>query len=164
MKKILFVCMVIFIASVACKKEDVGGGGLCACTVLAAPSLNLVIKNSAGSDLLSDKTTGYYEKSKIQITRKDASGKVSVVDFNIRAPFSYGNEKFNYNYLNIPISFLQAADNTVYLKLGDGKTYELKITLNEQKYGLEKVLIDNKEVEKDQGNVAKYTTIYYLTE
>jgi hypothetical protein len=163
MKKILLVCMVLFIASVACKKEDVGGSGLCACSFIAAPSLNLVIKNSAGGDLLSDKTTGYYDKSKIQLTRKDATGKETAVDFDIRTPFSYGNEKFNYNQLYIPVGFLQAADNTVYLKLGDGKTYELKITLNQQRYELEKVFIDNKEADKDQGNVAKYKTIFYLT-
>jgi len=164
MKKILFVCMILFIASVACKKEDVGGGGLCACSPMQVPSLNLVIKNSAGADLLSDKTTGYYDKNKIQLTRKDAAGKTIAIDFNIRPPFSYGNEKFNYNYLYIPVSFLQAADNLIYLKLGDGKTYELNIALNEGKYNLNTLMIDNKEAVKDNGNVAKYTTIFYLTE
>ena len=164
MKKILFVCMILFIASVACKKEDVGGGGLCACSPIQVPTINLVIKNSSGGDLLSDKTNGYYDKNKIQLTRKDATGKTITVDFNIRTPFSYGNEKFDYHYLSIPVGFLQTTDNLIYLKLGDSKTYELKIALNQGKYDLNTLLIDNKEAVKENGNVAKYTTIFYLTE
>ncbi|CAM3672658.1 hypothetical protein MUGA111182_02450 [Mucilaginibacter galii] len=164
MKKILFICTILFIASVACKKENVGGGGLCACSPIQVPTLNLVIKNSLGGDLLSDKITGYYEKSKIQITRKDAAGKVTAVDFNIRPPFSYGNEKFNYNYLLIPVGFLQAADDTLYLKLGDNKTYEIKVMLNQQKYDPDKITIDGKVVEKDKGTIANYTTLFYITE
>ena len=164
MKKILLICMVLFIASVACKKENVGGGGLCACSPVQVPSLNLVVKNSAGTDLLSDKTTGYYDKTKIEVSRKDAAGKTTAVDFAIRPPFAYGSEKFTYNQLYIPVSFLQTTDNVIYLKLGNGKAYELKVVLNKEKYALSKLLIDDKEAVKDNGNVAKYTTIFYLTE
>jgi hypothetical protein len=164
MKKVVLICMVLFVASVACKKENVGGGGLCACSPVQVPSINLVIKNSAGTDLLSDKTTGYYDRSKIEVSRKDAAGKVTAVDFAIRPPFAYGNEKFNYNQLYIPVTFLQVTENVLYLKLGNGKTYELKIVLNPEKYDLNKLLIDDKEAVKDNGNVAKYTTIFYLTE
>jgi len=164
MKKILLISMVLFVASVACKKENVGGGGLCACSPVQVPSLNLVIKNSAGTDLLSDKTTGYYNKSKIEVNRRDAAGKVTAVDFAIRPPFAYGNEKFMYNQLYIPVSFLQTTDNLIYLKLGNGKTYKLKIVLNQDKYTLNKLLIDDQEAVKDNGNVAKYATVFYLTE
>jgi hypothetical protein len=56
------------------------------------------------------------------------------------------------------------ADNIIYLKLGEGKLYELNVQLNKGKYAIEKLLIDNKEAEKDKGNVAKYAAIFYLTE
>lgn len=158
------VYLALFIAAVACKKENVGGGGLCACSPAQVPSINLVIKSSAGADLLSDKTSGYYDKSKIEVNRKDAAGKITALDFAIRPPFSYGNEKFNYNYLYLPVAFLQIADEVIYLKSGNNKTYALKVGLNQGKYTLDKLLIDDKEAVIDNGNVAKHTTIFYLTE
>lgn len=166
MKKILLVCVVLFITSVACKKENIGGGGLCACSPITGPELNLVIKNNAGDDLLSDKTVGYYSKDKIQLFRKDENGKVIPIDFAIRPPFSYGDEKFMYNSLFAAANIFLKKDNNniIYLKLGEGKIYELKLSFNQQKYDVDKLLIDNKEAEKAQGNVVKYVTIFYLTE
>jgi hypothetical protein len=63
------------------------------------------------------------------------------------------------------IGYLQkSVDSIIYLKLGEGKLYELNLQLNQGKYSIEKLLIDNKVAEKDTSNVAKYATIFYLTE
>jgi hypothetical protein len=166
MKKIIIVCVILFIANVGCKKTNIDGGGLCACSPVTAPELNLVIKNTAGDDLLNDKTAGAYSKDKIELFRKDGNGNIVPLNFSIRPPFSYGNEKFNFNLLTVPsISYLQTSDNNiVYLKLGEGKLHELSLQLNQGKYDLEKLLIDNKAAAKDTGNVAKYASIFYLTE
>jgi hypothetical protein len=166
MKKFTIVCIILFIAGVGCKKTNIDGGGLCACSPKVEPELSLVIKNNAGDDLLNDKTAGAYSKDKIELFRKDGDGKIIPINFSIRPPFSYGDEKFNFNLLYTSgISYLQKpADNIIYLKLGEGKLYELNVQLNKGKYAIEKLLIDNKEAEKDKGNVAKYAAIFYLTE
>jgi len=165
MKKVLFVCLILFIAGIACKKEDIGGGGLCACSPITGPQLDLVIKNTAGDDLLDPKIAGAYSKDKIQLYRKYANGKVVPVDFTIRPTFLYNTEKFNYQTLHAEAySALQAsADNIMYLNLGGDKIYELKLILTQQKYNLDRLLIDNQDAEKDKSNVAKYVTIFYLT-
>lgn len=166
MKKFVLVCIVLFIANIGCKKSNIGGGGLCACSPIVGPQLLLVIKNTVGEDLLNDKTTGAYTKDKIALYRKDVEGKDIPVNFFIKPPFDYGNEKFSFNQLHADnIGFVQkTTDKTLYLKLGDSKIYQLNIELNQNSYSVEKVFINNKEAEKDKGNVAKVTTIFYLTE
>jgi hypothetical protein len=165
MKKFITALLVLFVINVGCKKENVGGGGLCGCSPMVQPPLNLVIKDSTGTDLLSDKTPGAYSKDQIKLFKKDASGNEVPVAFNIRPPFSYGDEKFNYNILSSAAGeFLrQSAGNIVYLKLGGGKTYELSLQTNDGRYDLEKLLIDKKQAEKDTGKVASYASIFYLT-
>lgn len=167
MKKFVLVCIVLFIANIGCKKSNIGGGGLCACSpIIVGPELYLVIKNNAGEDLLNTKTTGAYTKDKIELYRKDETGKVLPIAFFIRLPFDYGNEKFAFNQLYVGGvgNTQKSPDNTLFLKLGDNKLYQLNLTLNQGLYKVEKVLIDNKEAEKDNGTVAKYLPIFYLTE
>jgi hypothetical protein len=169
MKKFLIVCLILFIASVGCKKSNIeGGGGLCACSPIMLPELRLVVKNSTGEDLLNEKTTGAFTKENIQLYRKDNAGQVIPVAFYIRPPFTYGNEKFNFNQLTVQdISYLQDAtnNNALYLKLGSGELHELNMELNTGKHGVEKLLIDKIEAEKDKGTVAQYGgNIFYLTE
>lgn len=163
MKKFLFVCAVLFIGSVGCKKMNIDGNGLCACSPISQPELTLVIKNAAGDDLLNDKTSGAYTKEKIELYTKDEAGKVIPISFSIRQPFNYGDEKFNFYQLNSGIGFIQKKSSTVYLKLGDSKVYELNIELNEGSYLLNKLLIDQKEAQKDLGTVLKYKSIFYFT-
>ncbi|ETZ21826.1 hypothetical protein [Pedobacter sp. V48] len=164
MKKFLFVCAILFIANLGCKKNNLGGGGLCACSPERGPELNLVVKSSTGTDLLDEKITGAYSKDKIKVFQKTADGKETPVVFAVRPPFSYGDEKFNFNTIYVSLNFLRTSTNDkFYLKLGDDKIYELSLSLNESKYDLSKLLIDNKEIEKDKSNIANYVTVFYLT-
>jgi len=165
MKKILLICAVLFAASLGCKKNNIGGGGLCACSPVTEPELKLVIKSSTGTDLLNDKIAGAYSKDQIKVFQKSANGTETPVNFSIRPPFSYGEEKFNFNSLFVGLNFLRNSTNTkILLKLGDSKTYELSFALNEGMYDINKLLIDDKEAESDNGTVSKYLRIFYLTE
>jgi len=58
-----------------------------------------------------------------------------------------------------------ANNNALYLKLGSGELHELNMELNTGKHGVEKLLIDKIEAEKDKGTVAQYGgNIFYITE
>jgi hypothetical protein len=165
MKKFLFVCAILFIANLGCKKNNIGGGGLCACSPITEPELKLVIKSSTGADLLNDKIAGAYSKDEIKVFQKSADGTETPVNFSIRPPFSYGEEKFNFNSLFVGLNFLRnSKDTKILLKLGDSKPYELSFALNEGMYDINKLLIDDKEAESDNGTVSKYLRIFYLTE
>ncbi|WP_449437399.1 hypothetical protein [Pedobacter steynii] len=114
---------------------------------------------------MSDKIAGAYSKDDIKVFQKTADGKETPVKFSIRPPFSYGDEKFNFNSLLIGLDFLaNASGSKILLKLGDSKVYELSFVLNEGRYDINKLLIDSKEAEKGQGDVAKYARIYYVTD
>lgn len=150
MKKILIVLMVIFIANLGCKKANVGGEGLCACSVLSGPPLVLVIKDSADVDLLNPKTTGYLDKNQIQLYSKDANNEIKQITFEIRPPFSYSNnQKLDYYQLTsyqLP-TLSKSIDNTFYLKLGENKLFEINMKVN--KNMVEKLLIDKAEAPKE---------------
>ena len=164
MKKFLLICFVIFVAGVGCKKTNIDGGGLCGCSPIQQPELVLVIKNASGTDLLSDKNMGAYAKNNIQLFKKDASGNAVQLNFYIRPPFSYGNENFNFNTLFISgISAIKQSGESIYLKLGNEPVYELKLQFNSTQPKIDKLFINNNEAEKDNGNVAKYADIFYLT-
>lgn len=165
MKKFLFICAILFIANLGCKKNNIGGEGICACSPISEPELRLAIKSSTGTDLLDEKITGTYSKDEIKVFQKSADGKETPVSFSIRPPFSYGEEKFNFNSLLVGLNFLKNSTNSkILLKLGDSKLYELSFALNEGKYDITKLMIDNKEAEKGEGTVNNYVRIFYLTE
>lgn len=150
MKKILIVLVVIFIANLGCKKANVGGGGLCACSPITTQPLILIIKNSADVDLLSPKTTGYFDKNQIQLYSKDANNVIKQISFEIRQPFTYGNnQKIDYyQFTSGEIPYLsKSIENTFYLKLGDNKLYELNLKVNNNR--IEKLLIDKAEAPKE---------------
>lgn len=153
MKKILFVLAVIFIANLGCKKMN-KGDGLCACSPISYDtSLGLVIKNSTGVDLLNPNTTGFLDKTKIQLYTKDANNVIKQLNFDIRQPFTYTNNlKMEYYQLvSVEIgSLAKSIDNTFYLKLGD-KLYELNLKVNNQ--AVEKLLIDKIEATKELPNI-----------
>jgi hypothetical protein len=166
MKKFILVCVILFIANVGCKKMNIDGGGACGCSpVQAGLQLNLVINNGAGDDLLNDKVAGAYTRDKIELYRKDSGGKAIPIIFAIRPPFSYGDEKYKFSQLSSFDSTYvpNSAGSVIYLKLGD-KTYELTMQAKPNSYTIDRVLIDQKEAEKDNGTVAKYSTIFYLTQ
>ena len=149
MKKFLAAFLLIFIVNLGCKKMDVGGGGLCACSLMPQPILSLLIKNSANADLLNSATTGYFDKSKIQFYYKDANNLVKQLNFGISQPFTYSNDlKVTYYQLvSYEIGMLAKNINTFYLKLGDGKVYELSLKVNNTV--IEKLLIDTVEIPKE---------------
>jgi len=164
MKKFLIVCAILFFANVACKKTD-GGGGLCGCSPVEGPEFNLVIKNNAGVDLLNTGTAGAYTTDQILLYRKESGDKITPVVFAIRPPFSYGDEKFGYNFLHTKsIRWNQATmTDVIYLKIGNEEPYELSLQLKpEGRYSVNKLLINQKEAEKGGGNLAKFVSVYYL--
>jgi len=164
MKKFLFVCLIIFVAGVGCKKTNIDGGGLCGCSPIQQPELMLVIKNTAGADLLSDKTTGAYIKNDIQLFKRDANGNPVQLNFYIRPPFSYGNEKFAYYTLySAGINAIKQSGESIYLKLGNEPAYELKLQFNATEPKINKLLINNSEAEKGTGEIVKYVDVFYLT-
>ncbi|MBB6236040.1 hypothetical protein HDC90_000646 [Pedobacter sp. AK013] len=152
MKKILFVLVLIFITNLGCKKIP-NGGGLCACSPISYDtSLGLVIKNSTDVDLLNPKTTGFLDKTQIQLYSKDANHVIKQINFDIRQPFTYTNNlKMDYYQLVSSEIGQQAKsiDNTFYLKLGD-KIYELNLKVNNQ--AVEKLLIDKNDASKELPN------------
>ena len=165
MKKFMLVCAILFIANVGCKKMNVDGGGLCGCSPVESPEFNLAIRNIAGDDLLSNSSSGAYNKSNIQLYRKDAEGKAVPIVFSIRQPFSYGDEKFKYNLLSTSdLRFNpETQKDVIYLKLGDEPPYELTMQLKPNgRYSVQQLLIDQKEAEKGEGNLAKFVSVYYL--
>lgn len=145
---------------------NVDGGGLCGCSPAEGPEFNLVIRNSAGDDLLNSSTSGAYSKSNIQVYRKDTDGKVVPIVFSIRQPFSYGDEKFKYNLLfTSDVRFNpEIQKDVIYLKLGDGPAYELTLQVKPNgRYSVQQLLIDQKEADKGEGNLAKFVSVFYLT-
>ncbi len=151
MKKILIVLSLLFIINLGCKKENIGGGGLCACSpITPPPPLSLVIKNNADVDLLNPKTTGYFDKSQIQLYARDANNAIKQISFEIRQPFTYtANLKLDYYQLiSSEIPYLaKSADQTFYLKLGDNMIYELNLKVTNNI--VDKLLIDKKEAPKE---------------
>lgn len=167
MKKIIIAFAVLFVVVFGCKKiDETNGGGLCACSPMPYAYMNLVIKNAGGEDLLNSATSGSFAQNQIQLYSKDANGNVKQINFFIRAPFSYGADKFNYNQLmSEEIAVLaKSIDNTFYLKLGNQTPYEINLQVNSNFRKVEKVLVDKKEAPKETGKLATDygMNIYYL--
>lgn len=164
MKKFLIVFLLIFIVNIGCKKIDLGGGGLCACSLMPQPILSLIIKNNANADLLNSATTGYFDKSKIEFYYKDANNLIKQLNFGISQPFTYTNDvKVTYYQLvSYEIGMLAKSIETFYLKLGDGKIYELSLKVNNTV--IEKLLIDKVEISKEFPtiNTSPISSIYTL--
>ncbi|TBO40950.1 hypothetical protein [Pedobacter kyonggii] len=149
MKKILFVLVLIFITNLGCKKIT-DGGGVCACSPISYDtSLGLVIKNSTDGDLLNPKTTGFLDKTQIQLYAKDANNIIKKINFDIRQPFTYTNN-LKMDYYQLVSSEIsreaKSIENTFYLKLGD-KLYELNLKVNNTV--VEKLLIDKVDSPKE---------------
>jgi hypothetical protein len=154
MKKILFVLLVLFIANVGCKKTGIDGGGLCACSPVAQPTMAFLIKDANGIDLLNPKTTGYFEKSQIQLYAKDSNNTIKQLNFDIRQPFSYTSNLTVSHYQirsSEIMSVARPAGIKFYLKLGDTKLYEIDLKVNN--YFVEKVTVDNVELNKEYPSI-----------
>jgi len=159
MKKIVLICVIIF-AGVGCTKV----APLCGCSPIQLPELMLVVKNAAGTDLLSDKNMGAYAKNDIHLYRKDASGNAVPLTFYIRPPFTYGNETFNFSTLyTSDVSVVKQSGESIYLKLGNDPAYDLKLQFSATMPQIDKLFINNGEAEKDNGTLSKYVRVFYLT-
>lgn len=166
MKKFLIVCFLLFTVSVACKKENVGGDGLCACSLLAAPTLQLAVMGNEGKDLLNTTVSGSYSEGQIQLYRKDNLGNVKPIQFKIREPFKAGADQFNYYQIeSVEIISLanQNANQVFYLKLGSRAPLEISMTIQQDKRLIAKLLIDKKEVPVVNDNIAKFGNLYAIS-
>ena len=164
MKKFLIACLVIFLAGVGCKKTNIDGSRLCGCSPIQQPELMLVVKTTAGDDLLNSKNTGAYTKNSIQLFKKDANGNPVQLSFAIRPPFTYYNDKFGYSTLySAAINTVKQSGESVYLKFGDEPAYELNLQFSANKPLLDKLFINNNEAERDKGPWESYLSVFYLT-
>lgn len=154
----MIASLVLLIINISCKKLD-QGQKLCGCSPVTAPEFRLVLKNSSGEDLLSDKVTGAYSRDKIAVFYKDGDGKEVKRPFSLHEPFSYGNQKFEMNTLGIHI----ISADPIYLRLGEGKVYKISFKVSETSSRLEDFMIDDTVAEMAAGEITKYLSIYYLT-
>jgi hypothetical protein len=164
MKKILIAFAVLVVVNLACKKLS-DHEPLCACSPVSYPGFNLVVKNAAGTDLLDVALAGAFKKDQIQLFQKDAGGTIKQIEFQIRLPFSYGNDKFAYHFLqSYEITRLMSINGQqFYLKLGDQPAMEISFVGNNGTKLLEKVLINQKEIPLETTGAAQYIgPIFYL--
>ncbi len=167
MKKFLAICILLFIVNISCKKMDLGGGGLCACSPIAGPELFLMIRNTAGEDLLDPKTIGAYSKGEIQLFRKDENGKEIPVNFSIRPSFIFGEQKAQFNFNQLYVQEFNFSQNqttkSLYLKLGKKVLYELDIQFRKSSIEIETLLINKIDAERDK-RIAPAAPFFYLTQ
>jgi len=166
MRKFLIAFLIVFVAHVGCKKMDVGGDTLCGCSPVSPPSLNLIIKNSAGQDLLDEKTANAFTKETIQVYRYDETGKVVQLPFLIRPPFKYGDQSFANYLLSLPALFFESvsASPKTYLKLGNQEPYEVELlTENNNQKISGKVFINKQEIPGEKTTTNGFVPIFYLT-
>lgn len=166
MKKFLIVLAIIIAANIGCKKIDIDGGGLCACSPISYPSLNLVVKNASGADLLNAKTPGSFAVNQIQLYLVESNGNKKNINFSLRPPFSYGADQYVYYqiYSEQIITLTTSATSNFYIKLGDNREYKLNLQLNSTTKRLEKLLIDDVQANVEAGPVANYVNgkIFFL--
>ncbi|MEE1944941.1 hypothetical protein VRU48_07480 [Pedobacter sp. KR3-3] len=166
MKKFLIVCFLLFTVSVACKKENVGGERLCACSVMAAPTLQLAVKGVDEKDLLNTAVSGSYQEGQIQLYQKDNAGNMKQIQFRIREPFNAGSEKFGYYQIEsaqIIALVNQNANQVFYLKLGNKAPLEISLSMLQDKRMIKKLLIDQKEVPVASDYIAKFANVYTIS-
>lgn len=166
MKKFLIVLAIIIAANIGCKKIDIGGDGLCACSPISYPSLSLVIKNASGADMLNGKTPGSFAANQIQLYSMEPDGTKKNINFSIRSPFSYGTDQYIFYqiYSEQIVALATSASSNFYLKLGDNREYKLNLQLNSTTKRLEKLLIDDVQANVEAGPVANYVNgkIFFL--
>lgn len=164
MKKFLFVVFIVFLANLGCKKLD-EGDRLCACSPVTEPTVVLVVKNAAGTDMLNPATAGYFANNNIQLYYLDGSTQKKL-NFYVRPSFSYGNDKFNYYQLHSSEMIRQSltANKDLYLKLGSNEPLKLRLELvTDTRYQVAKLLVDGKEATAEKGNVTSYVqNIFYI--
>lgn len=168
MKKFVIAFAVLFVIIIGCKKLDEdNGGGICACSPVQTAYLSLVIKNANGDDLLNTATAGSFAQNQIQFYVKDANGVIKEINFSIRAPLTFNNEKLNYHqFVSQEIATMaKSVENKFYLKLGSGEPLLVNLQVSSNLSKVDKLLIDSKEVPKDNGKLTTDLgiTIFTLT-
>ncbi len=166
MKKLLIALLITITASLGCKQEEIGGGELCDCPAVTAPSLNLVIRDAAGEDLLYSKSKGYFSPSQIKLYVTETSGNVKNIEFTIRPPFTYGGNQFRFYQLSSPqiVSFVSSTSGIFYIKLGDNAPHKLTLKINGSTGRVDRLLINDNEaaVETDADKNISNGSIFYL--
>ncbi|RZK42973.1 MAG: hypothetical protein EOO90_04780 [Pedobacter sp.] len=162
MRKFLIALVLIIVANLGCKKEQIGDG-ICACSPATGPSVFLVLKNAAGADLLDTKIAGSFQASQIELTHLKADGSRVPVRFVIRPPFSYDGEKFQYHQLTSEelARLATSVNEKFYLKLGNGPTYEVNLN-RDANTRVEKLLVNQVEVPSEAA-LKKYVDLFYIT-
>ncbi len=167
MKFFLIGLALIVTLNFSCSKEVDLGGEYCDCPALVAPSLNIVVRNAAGNDLLYTKTVGSFDVSQIKLYVNESNGNVRNIEFSLRKPFTYGAVQYDYYQLSSSqiVSLLPTITGIYYLKLGDLPPYKLTIKLNGSTGRVEKLSINDNEapVETEADKNLSNGNIFYLT-
>jgi hypothetical protein len=166
MKKFLIALTLIIVANLGCKKEEIGEKGPCACSPVTYPYLSLVVKGSAGQDLLNSKTAGSFSTGQIKLYTIESNGSTKNIDFGIRPPFSYGSNQFTYHqlYSQQIIALMASTTGAFYLKLGEREPYKLSLKMSTTAGKIEKLMINDKEAGLETGELQTYSAgnIFYL--
>ncbi|WP_461790251.1 hypothetical protein [Pedobacter sp.] len=166
MKKFLFALSFIFAVNLACKKID-DPNPICACSPVQLPTLTLVLKDANQSDLLNPNNQGAYLAKDIKLFYSDATQVEKNVNFYLRAPFSYGNQMFNFYQLHSSDILKIAAENDQQLftlQVG-AKQLKLKITLDEKlKYKVQQLAVDHAAATAETGEISAFVpNLFYLS-
>ncbi len=158
MKKFLIILVGIIVVNLSCSKDK-----LCGCSPNYNPTLNLVVKNTIGDDLLSPTSSGYFSMAQIQLYYLGANGNQVPVRFSIRPKFSYGNNQFLYQtiFSEEIAGLAKGIDQSFFLKLGSNAPIELNLQVNNTTRRLDKLLINKLNSPADNA-LTSYVDIFYL--
>lgn len=155
----------MFMAMMGCMKSETIEPGLCACSPVELPGVNLVVQNEAGADLLDETAEQFYSKEDINIFGIDRDGKQIDMVFSIRPPFTYKDTKFEYYTIVLPhvYSLKKEFDNKIFIRLGEGDPYELTLIFDGDSGIVKELLIDDEESQQVEEEFAKGSPIFFLT-
>lgn len=140
MKKLLFVCAVLILSGISCKK-------ICACSPAYA-SLFLIVKNDIGKDVFNPSTSGYYAKDRLSFYAEDVNGKIYAIRYDINPPIPSKLSDYQIRVADIPA--IVSSSNKIYLKFGSLKAHELTLTLSKDLRKIDQLLINGKNIPADK--------------
>ena len=147
MKKLFIVCTIVILSGLSCKK-------ICACDPAQA-ALFLVIKNTAGQDMLNPATPNYFTKDQVSLIAESPTGK-SPLPFHLRRPEEWLGLNNYFIYVS-PIGAAVGFSPEIYLKLGNQNQYTLHITITKDGRRIAQLLIDGKNIP-----VSKKPDLFYF--
>jgi len=136
MRKLLFVCILLLLSGVSCKR-------ICACSPSQA-YLFLAIRNASNQDVFNPSTNGHYTKDDILLYTEGLNGQINPVRFYLNPPMA--ERLSDYQIRVETIAAVVNSSPVVYLKLKNQNLYTLNITISKDGRKIERFLIDGKAI------------------